>query len=136
MPLLGGDGWDSPKTVEIGGKAVEGVYFTNHYSADDAATRGAEVHHRLQEQVRRQDARRDGGARLRRHALMADAIKRAGSTDGPKIRDALAATKDFPGVSGNITIDAERNARKAIVVAADPATASIHFVESIAPDAG
>jgi branched-chain amino acid transport system substrate-binding protein len=37
--------------------------------------------------------------------LMADAIKRAGSTDGAKIRDALAATKDFPGASGVITID-------------------------------
>ena len=44
--------------------------------------------------------------------VLADAIKRAGTTDGPKLRDALAATKDFQGVTGNITIDKERNARK------------------------
>ncbi|TPW02012.1 MAG: ethanolamine utilization protein EutJ [bacterium] len=48
--------------------------------------------------------------------LVVDAIARAGSTEGPKIRDALAATKDFPGVSGSITIDALRNAQKALVV--------------------
>ena len=48
--------------------------------------------------------------------LLADAIKRAGSTDGPKIRDALAATKDFPGASGTITIDENRNAKKPIVI--------------------
>jgi branched-chain amino acid transport system substrate-binding protein len=48
--------------------------------------------------------------------LMVDAIRRAGSTDPVKLRDALAATKDFPGASGNITIDKDRNARKPIVV--------------------
>ena len=42
--------------------------------------------------------------------VLADAIKRAGSTDGPKLRDALAATKDFPGVTGTITLDANRDA--------------------------
>jgi branched-chain amino acid transport system substrate-binding protein len=45
-----------------------------------------------------------------------DAISRAGSTDGAKIRDAIAATKDFPGVTGNITINKERNAVKSAVV--------------------
>jgi branched-chain amino acid transport system substrate-binding protein len=48
--------------------------------------------------------------------VLADAIRRAGTTEGKKLRDAIAATKDFPGVSGKITIDAERNARKSIVV--------------------
>jgi len=48
--------------------------------------------------------------------IMADAIQRAGSTDGTKIRDALAATKNFPGVSGSTTIDANHNARKPIVM--------------------
>jgi branched-chain amino acid transport system substrate-binding protein len=67
--------------------------------------------------------------------MMADAIKRAGSTDGPKIRDALAATKDFPGVSGNISIDAERNARKPIVIV-QIRDGKYQFVEAITPDAG
>ncbi len=48
--------------------------------------------------------------------LMADAIKRAGSVDGAKIRDALALTENFPGASGSITIDANRNAQKPIVI--------------------
>ena len=48
--------------------------------------------------------------------VLADAIQRAGSTDGRRLRDAIAATKDFPGVTGKITIDDERNARKSIVV--------------------
>ncbi len=48
--------------------------------------------------------------------LLADALKRAGTTDGPKLRDALAATKDFPGITGNITIDKDRNASKSAVI--------------------
>jgi branched-chain amino acid transport system substrate-binding protein len=47
---------------------------------------------------------------------MADAIARAGSTDGQKIRDALATTTDFPGAAGRITINPQRNADKPIVV--------------------
>jgi branched-chain amino acid transport system substrate-binding protein len=48
--------------------------------------------------------------------VLVDAMKRAGTTEGKKLRDAIAATKDFPGVSGKITIDEKRNARKSIVV--------------------
>jgi len=114
--ILGGDGWDSPKTMEVGGAAVEGAYFSNHYASDDPnpvitdfiskykIAHGGEV----------PDAMAVLGYDVLR--LVVDAIGRAGSTEGPKIRDALAATKDFPGVSGSITIDALRNARKAAVV--------------------
>ena len=48
--------------------------------------------------------------------VLADAIRRAGSTDSPKIREALAATKDFPGVTGNISLDEQRNANKPGVI--------------------
>ena len=48
--------------------------------------------------------------------IMADAITRAGSTDGNKIRDALASTKDFPGASGITTIDKDHNAKKSVVI--------------------
>jgi branched-chain amino acid transport system substrate-binding protein len=47
---------------------------------------------------------------------MLDAIKRANSAKPAAIRDALANTKDFPAVTGKITIDPERNARKPIVI--------------------
>ena len=48
--------------------------------------------------------------------VLVDAIKRAGTTDGLKVRDALAATKDFKAVTGNITINAQRDATKSAVI--------------------
>jgi branched-chain amino acid transport system substrate-binding protein len=50
--------------------------------------------------------------------FLADAIRRAGSAEPGKIRDALAATKEFDGVAGKMTLDASRNARKAAVILA------------------
>lgn len=115
VPLLGGDGWDSDKTVEIGGEAVNGSYFTNHYSAQEDRP---EVKAFVDSYRKRYNKTPDAMAVLGYDALrlMVDAIRRAGSTDPVKLRDALAATKDFPGASGNITIDKDRNARKPIVV--------------------
>ena len=115
VPLLGGDGWDSPRTVEIGGAAVNGCYFSNHYAADDPNP----VVQKFIEKFRAKYSDvPDAMAVLGYDAaqVLADAIRRAGTTEGKKLRDAIAATKDFPGVSGKITIDAERNARKSIVV--------------------
>jgi branched-chain amino acid transport system substrate-binding protein len=130
--LLGGDGWDSPKTVEIGGNAIEGAYFTNHYSAEE---KRPEVQKFIADYRAAYGGKvPDAMAVLGYDAMnmMADAIRRARSTDGKAIRDALAATKDFPGVSGRITIDKDRNARKAIVVLKIQG-GKFHFVESIAP---
>lgn len=130
--LLGGDGWDSPKTVEIGGKAVEGVYFTNHYSPEDQRP---EVQKFITDYRKKYGGKTpDAMAVLGYDAMkmMADAIRRAGTTDGAKVRDALATTKDFPGVSGQISIDPQRNARKAIVVL-QIRDGQFRFVESIAP---
>jgi branched-chain amino acid transport system substrate-binding protein len=134
VPLLGGDGWDSPKTIEIGGKAVEGVYITNHYSADDdrPVVKKFIADYKAKYGGKTPDAMAVLGYDAMK--LMADAIRRAGSTDGAKIRDALAATRDFPAVSGDISIDADRNARKAIVVV-QIRDGQFRFVESILPDA-
>ncbi len=115
VPLLGGDGWDSPRTVEIGGAAANGCYFSNHYSADDP---NPVVQSFIQKFRQKYAEIPDAMAVLGYDAtqVLADAIRRAGATDGRRLRDAIAATKDFPGVSGQITIDDERNARKSIVV--------------------
>ena len=114
-PLLGGDGWDSPRTVEIGGKAVNGCYFSNHYAADDP---NAVVQSFIDKFRKKYKEVPDAMAVLGYDAtqVLADAIRRAGTTDGKALRDAIAATKDFPGVSGKITIDEQRNPRKSIVV--------------------
>lgn len=121
VPLIGGDGWDSDQTVQIGKQAVEGCYFTNHYSADEDRPEVKKFVESYRQMFKNPDGSPktpDAMAVLGYDAmkLMADAIQRANSTEGPRIRDALAATRDFPGASGAITIDARRNAKKAIVV--------------------
>jgi branched-chain amino acid transport system substrate-binding protein len=121
VPLIGGDGWDSDQTVQIGGKAVEGCYFSNHYSPDEDRPEVKKFVETYKAAYKNPDGSPkvpDAMAILGYDSmrLMADAIKRAGSTEGRKIRDALAATKDFPGASGNITIDENRNAKKAVVI--------------------
>jgi branched-chain amino acid transport system substrate-binding protein len=113
--FLGGDGWDNPQTMTIGGAAVEGAYFSNHYSADDP---NPVIQEFVTKFKTRYNEVPDAMAVLGYDAarIVVDAIGRAGSTEGPLLRDALAATKEYPGVSGKITIDADRNARKAAVV--------------------
>lgn len=116
MPFIGGDGWDSNKLLEVGGDAMNGTYFTNHYAADDTSAV-------VQKFVGAYEQRfggevPDAMAVLGYDAaqILFDAIGRAKSDDPTKIRDALATTVGFPGVSGTTTIDADRNARKAIVI--------------------
>lgn len=130
-PLFGGDTWDSPALIEIGGQAVEGAFFSGHFSPD--ATEPA-VRSFVQRFTRRWGAGPDTGTSLGYDAVMllADGIRRAGSTDGAKIRDALAATKDFAGVTGRITIDAQRNASKSAVIFTVK-DGKFQFVESVAP---
>ena len=115
VPLMGGDGWDSPKLSEIGGSAVNGCYFSTHFSPQDKNPKVQDFVKRYQEKFK---AMPDGMAPLGYDAMMilGDAIKTAGSTDAAKIRDALANVKDYEGVTGKITIDAKRNANKSAVV--------------------
>jgi len=118
MPIFGGDGWDSDRLVEIGGEAMNGTYFTNHYSADDPSPVVQTFVSKYRAQYDNQTP--DAMAALGYDAAMIlfDAIKRAGSIDKARIRDMLATTQNFPGVAGTTTIDAERNARKSAVIIA------------------
>src|SRR6266849_3944194 len=109
QPLLGGDGWESPKLVEIGGRALDGSMYTNHYFYADP---NPVVRNFVQRYKDRYGAIPDGMAALGYDAarVLADAIKRAKKLDGPSLRDAIAETKNFDGVSGTITIGPDRNA--------------------------
>jgi len=113
-PVVGGDGWDSPKMIEVGGNAVENCYFTNHYAMDD--NRPA-----VQAFVKRYAAEYGGHpdalACLAYDAtnLMLDAVRRAGRDDGPAIRDALR-TADLGTVSGRVRFNADRNPIKPAVI--------------------
>ncbi len=115
VPLTGGDGWDSPRLWEIGGKALNGCYFSNHYSVDDPSPA---VQKFVSAYKAKYGAVPDALAALGYDAarILAEAIQRANSTDGSKVRQALAQTKDFAGVTGKITIDKDRNAIKPVMV--------------------
>jgi branched-chain amino acid transport system substrate-binding protein len=114
VPFFGGDGWDSPEILKLGG-AADNCYFTNHYSPDDQRP---EVLAFIKDYRAEYGKVPDAMAVLGYDAanVMVDAIKRAGSAEPAKIRDALATTKDFPAVTGKITLDKDRNARKPIVI--------------------
>lgn len=114
-PLLGGDGWDAPQLWELGGAALNGDYISNHYSVDDPAPA---IQKFVADYRERFKILPDALAALGYDSMkvLADAIRRAGGTDNVKLRDAIAQTKNFPGVTGAITIDAGRNAVKPAVV--------------------
>lgn len=111
-PFFGGDGWEDPLLLQIGGEALNGCYYSTHFSAQNTDPV-------VQKFVEKYKARWKGEVPGAFSALgydsvyvLVDAIKRAGSTEGPKLRDALASTKDVPGVTGITTLDADRNASK------------------------
>lgn len=113
--FIGGDGWDSPKLTELGGEAVEGCYFSNHYSKEEQRPEVQTFVKAFQERYgEAPDALAACGYDAVR--IVADALRRAGVAERKALRDALAQTKNFPGVTGIITIDAQRNAQKKAVV--------------------
>lgn len=131
VPLLGGDGWDSPKLWEIGGTALNGSYYSNHSSMDDPSPAiqkfVADYRARFQETP-------DALAALGYDAAMMlfDAIRRANSTEPAAIRDALAQTRDFAGITGKITLDANRNPVKPAVVL-QVQDGALKYVETVSP---
>lgn len=115
-PLLGADGWDAPELWDLGGDTLNGCYISNHYSVDDPSET-------IQNFVRSYRLRYgnltpDAHAALGYDTMkfLAEAMRRAGTTDRTKLRDALAETKNFVGVTGVISMDASRNAVKPAVI--------------------
>ena len=114
VPLIGGDGWDSEQLYKIGGTALNGSYFTNHYSPFDTDPRVVKF---VNDYKARYNSTPDALAATAYDAanIMFDAIKRSKSLSGPDIRDALQATDAFPGVTGTVTFNEQRDAVKPIV---------------------
>jgi branched-chain amino acid transport system substrate-binding protein len=134
MPLLGGDGWDSPELWKLGGDALKNAYISNHYSAENPAP---EIQNFVKNYKAKFGVVPDSLAALAYDAakVLADAIKRAGGTDSAKLKDAINATKNFAGVTGTISLDEKRNAVKpAVVLALDPAASKFSFKETIYPE--
>jgi branched-chain amino acid transport system substrate-binding protein len=114
--LLGGDGWDSDKLYEIAKGALDGAYFSNHYAPEDPSPliQGFVGKYKAAHAGAVPDAMAVLGYDAANVAF--DAMERAKNLSPSAIRDALEQTKDFRGVTGTITIDADHNARKAAVV--------------------
>ena len=115
VPLLGGDGWDSEKLGQIAGDALNGCFYSNHYSHQDPDPRVQEFIKKYKERFK---STPDGLAALGYDAakILCAAIGRAPSTKGPRSLPSWLRQKIMSGVTGKISIDAERNAVKPAVI--------------------
>ncbi len=131
--LLGGDGWDSPKLFEIGQKAIDGAYFSNHYASESPNPATQDFIKRYKATYNNEVP--DGLAAMGYDAalVLVDSLKRTASLKGSDIRDAIAATKNFRGVTGVITIDEQRNASKPAVMLKVANKGEFEFVKRIDP---
>jgi len=114
-PLIGGDGWDSPQLMVLGKKAVEGAFFSTHFSKDDPSP---EVQKFVKLYSERYHQAPDALAALAYDAclILFEALKTSRSIEGPDIRDALKNMRDFQAVSGKISFDEQRNPIKSAVI--------------------
>lgn len=130
-PLLGGDGWVGDSLLKVAGNSLDGSFFSCHFSSGDKSPK-------VQDFVTKFKAKYgevpDDMAALGYDSAMilAEAMKKAGTTDPEKLRDAIAATKDHEGITGKITLDAERNASKPAVIMTI-GDGGFKFVENVAP---
>ena len=115
-PLLGGDGWDSAQFAAIGGDAVLHAFYSNHYSRQDPRPEVRDFVTRYAQHFPGEAP--DSVAALSYDAarILFAAMERAPNLSGEALAAALAATRDFPGVTGTISMDADRNARKPAVI--------------------
>lgn len=129
--LLGGDGWSSPKLYEIAKDAMNGHYFSNHYTTESTDPKTVQFVKNFKAKYN-EDA--DVMAALAYDAtyMMVEAIKNAKEITPDAIRDGLAKIKDFKGVTGNITMNDNRDAIKSAVVVKVEGP-SYKFVTSVNP---
>ena len=114
--LIGTDGWDDPKLIEIAGvSAVEGTFFSNHYSPQDQDPKVVEFVKAYKAEYNQEPS---ALAVLGYDCALVviDAIKRAGSDDPEKIRQALEETKKLQITTGLLSIDNNHNPIKSAVV--------------------
>lgn len=137
IPLFGGDGWESEDLIKIGKEAVEGHYFSTHYHPEVSSPKSKAFVEAYKKRFKNSDGSPkapDAMAALGYDSAMilAEAMKRSGSTEGPKVREALAATKDFDGVTGRTIINEKRDATKPAVIL-QVKDGAFKYVETISP---
>ena len=119
--MLGGDAMDNPEMVSIGGDAVEGFSYTTFaYSPNMPEEMMSPIQKQFTQQWRETYPDKDPaaltGCGYDAYLLIYNAIKSSGSSDPEKITEAIAATKDMPGVTGTTTINASHDAEKSVGV--------------------
>lgn len=132
VPFLGGDGWDSPKLKELAGTdGIKNNYISSHFSADDTDPK---VQNFVKEYESRFNQKPGAIAALGYDGILvlADALKRANSLNRNDIQNAIVATNSFAGVTGNITLDQNRNAKKSAVVLETTESGNI-FKQKVSP---
>ncbi|MFN3648779.1 MAG: ABC transporter substrate-binding protein [Armatimonadota bacterium] len=115
VPVVGGDGWDSPTLTSVGAQYFTDCYFSNHFSPEEDRP---EVKEFVEAYRRKFNEEPNALAALGYDSvkLVVDAARRAGSMERQAIRDALEQTKEFNGVAGRVSIDAQHNPVKSAVV--------------------
>lgn len=137
VPLIGGDGWDSEQLGKIAKDAIVGCYYSNHSAPDQPSIQEFITKYKAEYNNEIPDALTGLGYDAAN--IVFEAMGKCKDLTPQAIRDALAATKGFKGVTGDITIDSKRNATKALVIvqmkknADDSVTPS--YVAGVEPDA-
>jgi branched-chain amino acid transport system substrate-binding protein len=132
VPLIGGDGWEAPQLLQLAGaEALQNTYYSTHFSPESTEPLAQKF---VAAYKARYNETPDAMAALGYDSAMvlADAIRRAGTTDGPKLRDALAATSGFQGATGATTLNELRNATKPAVIITVK-EGRFQYVETISP---
>ncbi|RYD46173.1 MAG: ABC transporter substrate-binding protein [Verrucomicrobiaceae bacterium] len=115
IPIFGGDGWESESLITIGKEAMEGHYFSTHCSVEQGTPEMASFVEAYKKRFNGKTPDAMAVLGYDSALVLADSIKRAGTTESKALRDAIAATKDFAGASGKFSLNADRDAVKALV---------------------
>jgi branched-chain amino acid transport system substrate-binding protein len=116
-PIIGGDTWETPDFLKIGGQAAEGAVFSTAFATEKPVTKESE---KFLEAYKKEYSGKEASAMSAlgydSYLIIVDALKRSGSEDSVKLRDELVKTKDFQGATGVINFDEDRNAIKAAII--------------------
>jgi branched-chain amino acid transport system substrate-binding protein len=132
LPLLGGDGWIGDSLLKVAGNSLDGSFISSHFFAEDKNPVVQNFVKKFHDRYNGETPDDMAALGYDSAMILADAIKRAGTTESKKLRDAIAATKDHHGITGNITLDENRNAAKPAVILTI-VNGAFQFQETVAP---
>lgn len=116
VPFLGGDTWEAPEFLTIGGQAVEGAVFSTHFTAEAPVTSESEVFLDAYREKFGKEANAFAALGYDAYMLILDVIEKVGSAESQAIRDGLANVKGFVGATGVISLDENGDAVKSAVI--------------------